>query len=142
MGGCVSRPPSCMGGVRRKSSSATESGPRRRRRPRGSAMRRRISSRAAMETITEADAAAGEDATPISVDSANYNNNHNYNANAAANQKNPAFLPAGMYIFSSSPLFSSLCAVLCYISLFFFSFSRSRSRLLNTDFVSSFLSFG
>lgn len=68
-------------GVRKKSSAA-ESGPRRIRRRRGSAMRRRISSRASMETISEADVATGDDTTSIPVDSANYNINSNNNANA------------------------------------------------------------
>lgn len=68
-------------GVRKKSSAA-ESGPRRIRRRRGSAMRRRISSRASMETISEADVAPGDDTTSIPVDSANYNINCNNNANA------------------------------------------------------------
>ncbi|KAF3322047.1 hypothetical protein FCM35_KLT13188 [Carex littledalei] len=82
MGGCVSRQQACMG-VRKKSSAA-ESGPRRLRRRRGSAMRRRIPSRASMETISEADVATGDDTTSIPVDSANYNINCNNNANAGS----------------------------------------------------------
>ncbi|KAJ3674590.1 hypothetical protein LUZ60_005206 [Juncus effusus] len=51
MGGCVSRPPSCIG-VRRKSSSCGRDGRRRIR-------RRRVSSRSSMETINEAEVAGG-----------------------------------------------------------------------------------
>ncbi|KAJ4769553.1 DUF1336 family protein (DUF1336) [Rhynchospora pubera] len=98
MGACASRPPNCMR-VRRKS-SATESGPPRRRRRRGSAIRRRISSRASMETISEADVAAGDGdgdgATPVSIDSAYYNNNGSARIQRRSHShSNPAFFPSG-----------------------------------------------